>query len=183
MVTKFDKAVEFATNHIDGYLDSGVFRFMESATRSSALGLHDKDFNWEKELEKSKEDYDSFDRVKRYCADLIRRQKPLPELLRMFVAAYLDDALRPPNREKGAPITGKETNMFLPQLVHRVSINYQLTPTRNYESDNKNSACDAVSIAINKFPNPKPKSLQASSYESLSKHYTRAKKQGSLVGK
>ena len=64
MVTKFEKAVEFATNHIDGYLDSGVFRFMESATRSSALGLHDKDFNWEKELEKSKEDYDSFDRVK-----------------------------------------------------------------------------------------------------------------------
>ena len=64
-MTKFDKAVEFATKNIEIYLDRGLFRFMESATRSSALGLYDKDFNWEKELEKSKEDYDSFDRVKR----------------------------------------------------------------------------------------------------------------------
>lgn len=181
MSDNFKRAVASACERINFYKHS--FPYGDSISRSFALGLHKKDFNWKKELENSKSDFDSFDRTKRYCADLIRKEETLPEELRFFVANYLDDIFLPPVKKRGPLKKGKETNMFLPQLVHSISINFNLSPTRNSESEHKNSACDAVSEAINSLPNPKPEMLKASSYESLSKHYIKSKKQGSLVGK
>ena len=181
MSDDFKRAVVWAYKRIDLFKNS--FCYGESSSRSSALGLYEKDFNWRKELKNSKSDYDSFDRTKRYCAQLIRQKKTLPEELRFFISNYLDDILSPPVKKRGPLKKGKETNMFLPQLVHSISVNFNLSPTRNSESEHKNSACDTVSEAINTLPNPKPEMLKANSYESLSKHYTRAKKQGSLVSK
>ena len=44
-MTQFDKAVEFASKNIEVYLDRGLFLVYGKCNQSSALGLHDKDFN------------------------------------------------------------------------------------------------------------------------------------------
>ena len=73
MSDNFKRAVASACERINFYKHS--FPFGDSISRSFALGLHKKDFNWKKELENSKSDFDSFDRTKRYCAQLIRQKK------------------------------------------------------------------------------------------------------------
>ena len=179
MSLKFDQAKEYAINQIKAGIETKVLTSIgDSATRSVVLGIHDKNFDWRAMLDKSTSKYDAFDSLKRYCAQLIRQERPLLEELRLWLTGYLDDFYKTPRRAKGAPRAGRQHNMFLPQLVHRISIDFGLSPTRNAVSEPL-SGCNAASEAINSFQ-PSER-LRPSSCDAFAKAYTNAKNLGAIV--
>ena len=182
MNDNFKQAVEFARLQIKAILDRGIIPIMDSITRSTVLGVYVEEYDWETALHKSETDYDAFDSLKRYCAQQIRKEADLPEELKLWVAGYLDEFVHAPPRKEGQKRDmGREINMFLPQLVHRIVINYGLTATRNHETRPKISACDAVIEALGSIPDAH-QIIKRASFDSLARAYTKAKKQNALVG-
>ena len=153
---------------------------MASINRAIALGIHEKSYDWRKAIENSKRDYDSYDGLKRYCAELMPKKVPLQEELILWVTALRDEMIAPPKRPRGAPKTGRQYNMYLPRLVHRVYNRFGLKPTRSQSSDPL-SACDAVKAAINSIPAAR-KRIASKSYVRLAAEYKDAKRIGALVG-
>ena len=96
--------------------------------------------------------------------------------LREWIAQILEDRQSSPRRKEKAKQTGKKHNFLLAALVKEVSLKYNLNPTRNAESKVKQSACDAVSIAINRLPNERR--LKPASYSRLVEDYSHAEKVG-----
>ena len=177
----FKQAVEFARLYIKEIIDRGVIPVMDSITRSTILGVHMEDFDCKTALHKSEADYDAFDSLKRYCAQQIRKDADLPEELKLWVAGYLDEFVHVPPRKEGQKRDmGREINMFLPQLIHKIVIDYGLPATRNRETRPKISACDAVVEAVSRVPNAH-QVIKRVSFDSLARAYTKAKKQNTLI--
>lgn len=181
METNYIQATKYAEHQIQATIDRNVTPIVDSITRSQILGVYSDSFDWRGTLDKSTTDYDEFDSLKRYCAQQIRKEVQLPEDLKLWVTGYLDEFVKPPKRARGQrPKMGREMNMFLPQLVHRISIDFGLTPTRNRESKQRLSGCDAVSEAINSNSVAR-RIFSTKSYDSLVKAYGEAKKRDALV--
>ena len=100
-----------------------------------------------------------------------------PSAFKEWLTSYLDEVYIPPKRKKGAPKKGSEINMFLPRLIQRIAREFNLTASRN-DASKPNSACDAVSEAINQLPIKQR--LKISSYDALAKSYFKAKKNNHL---
>ena len=177
MSDKFDRAVEYCCNYLNGLFEKGITRKdIESMSRSEMLGVFDCDFDWNTALAKSKTDYDSYDSLKRHCAFKIRTQQQLHQELVEWVARILEDRQPPPKRTDKAKQTGKKFNFLLASLVKEVSLKFNLNPTRNAEAKVRQSACDAVSLAINKLP--RERRLKPASYSRLAEDYVHAVKVG-----
>jgi len=154
---------------------------MDSITRSQVLDVYDADYDWETKLEESKTDFNAFESLKRYCAHQIRKEAQLPNALKLWVTGYLDEFVYAPKRKEGQKRhMGREYNMFLPQLVHRIVIDFGLNATRNRETRPKESACDAVIEAMASVPDAH-KTIKRASFDSLARSYTNAKKSNSLI--
>ncbi len=177
MKSNFDKAVRKAFEEIKYLTDRGFMKYMESFTRSALIGSAKENFNWEKELKNVNEDYEAFDKLRRYCSMLIRKNSSIPSALKEWLTSYLDEVYIPPKRNRGAPKKGSEINIFLPRLIQRIAREFNLTASRN-DASKPNSACDAVSEAINQFPIKER--LKISSYDALAKSYFKAKKNNHL---
>ena len=96
--------------------------------------------------------------------------------LREWIARILEDRQSPPRRNVKAKKTGKQHNFLLAALVKEVSLKFILNPTRNAESKIKQSACDAVAMAIKKLPIERQ--LKPASYSRLVEDYLHAEKVG-----
>tara|TARA_Y100001970_G_scaffold244385_1_gene310477 strand:+ start:4570 stop:5103 length:534 start_codon:yes stop_codon:yes gene_type:complete len=173
MESNFDKAVRKAFEEIKYLTDIGAMKYMESFTRSALIGVAKENFDWEKELKNVNKDYEAFDKLRRYCSMLIRKNSSIPSALKEWLTSYLDEVYIPPTRNRGAPKKGSEINIHLPKLVQRIAREFNLNPSRNDASE-PNSACDAVSLAINQLP--AKERLKISSYDALAKSYFKAKK-------
>ena len=134
-----------------------------------------ENFDWEKELKNVNEDYEAFDKLRRYCSMLIRKNSSIPSALKEWLTSYLDEVYIPP-KQKEEHLKG-EINMYLPRLIQRIAREFNLTASRN-DASKPNSACDAVSEAINQFPIKER--LKISSYDALAKSYFKAKKNNHL---
>lgn len=177
MSDKFDRAVEYCYNYLNSLFEKGITRKdIESMSRSEMLGVFDDDFDWHTALAKSNTDYDAYDSLKRYCAFKIRTEQKLHRKLLEWVARILEDRQPPPRRKDKAKQTGKKHNFLLAALVKEVCLKFNLNPTRNAESKTNQSACDAVSIAINKLPTERR--LKPASYSRLVEDYLHAEKVG-----
>ena len=177
MSDNFDKAVEHCYNYLNSLFEKGITRKdIESTSRSEMLGVFDDDFDWHTAFAKSNTDYDAYDSLKRHCAFKIRYEQPLDGKLLEWVALILEDRQPPPNRKVKAKQTGKKDNFLLATLVKEISFKFNLNLTRNAESKVKQSACDAVSVAINKLP--KERRLKPFSYSRLAEDYFHAEKVG-----
>ena len=181
MNDNFEQAVEFATKEIEAAINDPILlKAMASINRTIALGVFDKGYDWRQALEKSTTDFEAYEGLQRYCAQLIRKESPLPEDLKIWLAAHLEEINTPPRRSRGAPLTGRKYNMHLPRLVHRICIRFDLKPTRN-EASEPVSGCDAVSAAINSIPDARRK-IGSKSYDRLAANYKNAKQIGALAG-
>ena len=140
------------------------------------LGVFDDDFDWHTALAKSSTDYDAYDSLKRHCAFKIRTEQELHRRLRDWVAQVLEDRQPPPKRTVKAKHTGKKYNFLLAALVKELSLKFDLKPTRNAEATLQRSACDALSIAINKLP--LERRLKPSSFSRLAEDFYYAEKVG-----
>lgn len=184
MSDNFDLAVEYSCDYLNSLFEKGITRRdIESISRSEMLGVFDDDFDWHTALVKSNTDYDSYDSLKRHCAFKIRTEQPLHRKLQEWVARILEDRQPPPKRINKAKKTGKKHNFLLAALVKEVSLKFNLKPTRNADAKVKKaeakvrkSACDAVSVAINKLP--KERRLKPASYSRLAEDYFHAEKVG-----
>ena len=175
MSDNFRDAVKFARSKLEKYREVDLMARFESASKSNSLGVYNEKIDWDSEIEKANEDYDSFVRLKRHCARLIRVGRLEPQF-ENWLMDYLDDIFQPPtNPKRGAP---KKHNEF-EVLVHIIRILYEkfkLNPMRGPESPAL-SACDALSQAIivinkeNNYINP----IKISSYDRLQKLYSAAK--------
>ena len=176
MKSNFDRAVRKAFEEIKYLTDRGVMKYLESFSHPASISALEN-FDWEKELKNVNEDYEAFDKLRRYCSTLIRKNSSIPSALKEWLTSYLDEVYIPPKRKKGAPKKGSEINMFLPRLIQRIAREFNLTASRN-DASKPNSACDAVSEAINQLPIKQR--LKISSYDALAKSYFKAKKNNHL---
>ena len=177
MSDNFDRAVEYCYNYLHSQFDKGITRKdIESMSRSEMLGVFNDDFDWHTALATSNTDYDAYDSLKRHCAFKIRTEQKLHRKLQEWVARILEDRQPPPSRKVKAKQTGKKHNFLLAALVKEISLKFNLNPTRNAEAKVKQSACDAVSIAINKLPTEQR--LKPASYSRLVEDYLHAEKVG-----
>lgn len=177
MKSNFDRAVRKASEEIKYLTDRGVMKYLESFSHPASISAAKENFDWEKELKNVNEDYEAFDKLRRYCSTLIRKNSSIPSALKEWLTSYLDEVYIPPKRKKGAPKKGSEINMFLPRLIQRIAREFNLTASRN-DASKPNSACDAVSVAINQLP--VKERLKKSSYDALAKSYFKAKKNNHL---
>ena len=169
-----DAKAEFQRLYDCGALPHGLFRMY----RSSRLGVYEKPFDWETKLADSKENHDAFIALRSYCAEQIRVQNALPERLRYWIAAVIDEALTPPKRRGGRPNAEKEFRLFLARLIFFIKERHNLNPTRNASSP-PISACDAVSVAMNSLS--AARGLKPNFFDELSKIYSEADKSGAFV--
>lgn len=178
MGDNFKAALEYSRGKLEEYREVGLMARFESASKSNSLGVYNETIDWDLEIEKAKEDYDSFVRLKRYCARLIRVGKLEPQF-ENWLMDYLDDIFQPPpNPKRGAP---KKHNDFdvLALLIDTIYKKFKLSPTRNDVSE-RVSACDVVSEAVLEFNFKHRESfeIKPNSYSALKKLYfgTKAKK-------
>ena len=177
MGSNFEMAVEYCCDYINSLFEKGITRKdIESISRSEMLGVFDDDFDWHTALAKSNTDYDAYDSLKRHCAFKIRTEQMLHRKLLEWIAQVLEDRQPPPRRKEKAKKTGKKHNFLLAALVKEVSLKFNLNPTRNAESKVKQSACDAVAMAIKKLPIERR--LKPASYSRLVEDYLHAEKVG-----
>jgi len=173
MTSQYHSAVNHATKILKHFSEVGVLKYDKQLAISASLRIHDTSYDWKHDFENSDKDHDSFQRLKRYCAWLSRKEDPIPFELKSWIADYLEEVFVPPKRPKGAPRTGSGVSMFLGQLVNSVAQGFGLTPTRNDETSEKLSACDAVADAIKIFNNKQESKnrISSGSYSSLKKKY------------
>jgi len=176
---QFEAAVEEAKAEFQrlydcGALPHGLFHIYQS----SRLGVFERPFDWETKLANSKENYDSFIALRSYCADEIRSQITLPELVRYWIANVIDGVITPPKRREGRPNAEPEFRLFLARLIFFIENRYNLKPTRNASSP-PISACDAVSVAMTTLP--AARGLKPNSFDELAKIYSEAEKSGAFV--
>ena len=178
MSTNFRDAVKFAQSKLEEYREVDYISVIENYNKTFSLGIYDESTNWDLEIEKAKENYESFVKVKRYCARLIRIGK-LEQKFEDWLIDYLDGVFQPPrNSKRGTP---KKHNEFdvLALLINLLCEKFELSPTRGRESAEV-SACDALSQAIitvnreTEYKDP----IEITSYDGLEKHYSAAKKRG-----
>ena len=179
MNEQFEAAVEEAKAEFQRLYDCdalphGLFLIYQS----SRLGVFERPFDWETKLANSKENYDAFIALRSYCADEIRAQNTLPERLRYWITAVIDEVIRPPKRRQGRPNAEKEFRLFLARLIFYIEKRHGLKPTRNASSP-PISACDAVSIAMNTLP--AARELKPNSFDELARVYSEAEKSGAFV--
>lgn len=175
----FEAAVEEAKAEFQrlydcGALPHGLFLIYQS----SRLGVFERPFDWETKLANSKENYDAFIALRSYCANEIRAQNTLPERLRYWITAVIDEVIRPPKRRGGRPNAEKEFRLFLARLIFYIEKRHGLKPTRN-ASSLPISACDAVSAAMTTLP--AARGLQPNSFNELARVYAEAEKSGAFV--
>ena len=178
MSDNFRDAVNFAQSKLKEYRKIDYISVIENYNKTFSLGVYDESTDLDSEIKEAKEDYDSFVRLKRHCARLIRVGRLEPPF-ENWLMDYLDDIFQPPpNPKRGAP---KKHNDFdvLALLINLLCKKFKLSPMRGRESAEV-SACDALSqaiIIINKeynYINP----IKITSYDRLQKHYSAAKKRG-----
>lgn len=179
MTSQYRSAVNHATKILKRFSEVGALKYDKQLAISASLRIYDTSYDWKHDFENSDKDHDSFQRLKRYCAMLSRKEDPIPCELKSWIADYLEEVFVPPKRPKGAPRTGSGVSMFLGQLVNSVVEGFGLKPTRNDETSEKLSACDAVADAIVEFNNnPKNKDIiKSGSYASLKRKYYKFKEQ------
>ena len=173
MTSQYHSAVNHAAKILKHFSEVGALKYDKQLAISASLRIHGASYDWKHDFENSDKDHDSFQRLKRYCAWLSRKEDPIPFELKSWIADYLEEVFVPPKRPKGAPRTGSGVSMFLGQLVNSVAEGFGLTPTRNDETKEKLSACDAVAEAIltfNKKQETKSK-IKSGSYVSLKLKY------------
>lgn len=176
MTDKFKNAVGFAKDELEGFYDrGGSFAALNQKGRSEILHAFADNFDWQTSLTKAKEDFHSFDSLKRYSAHLIRSQKPLPDQLKHWVADLLEEVVPTPKKLPGGIKKGLENNFLLPRLVEKVAVKFQLHRTRNDTSDRR-SACDAVHQAIVQIP--EANDIKSRQYITIKRAYSAAKKRG-----
>jgi len=178
MSDNFRKAVARTLKTLEKYQALDAFSHMKSISRTTILGVHDENTDWDKEIEKAKENFDSFDKLKRHCAWLIRKDTLNPDL-KEWIISYLEDRIRAPKRPSQRPETGSKINLFFGQIVMSIANEFKLYPTRN-EASEELSACDAVGKAINLFNQkyPQENRLAGYSYAYLKKEYLKSKDHG-----
>lgn len=178
MSNNFRDAVKFAQERLEKYKEVNLISSFENIGKSVSLGVYDETIDWDLEIEKAKENYDNFVRLKRYCARLIRVGK-LELQFEDWLMDYLDDIFQPPtNPKRGAPQKHNEFDVLV-QLIKTLSVKFKLNPMRGRESA-KISACDALSqaiITVNRDSDYKDP-IEITSYDRLQKLYSAAKKRG-----
>jgi len=176
----FKQAVEFSKEELQGFYDRGnSFSALNQKGKSEILEVFSEDFDWQSNLDKAADDFNSFDSLKRYCAHLTRTEKKMPDELKHWLADVLEGiqpTLKPP---RGGVATGLENNMLLPRLVEKVAVFFELERTRNDTSDRR-SACDAVHQAIIQIP--EESDIKSRQYRTIKQAYIDAKKRGIFVG-
>ena len=175
----FEAAVEEAKAEFQrlydcGALPHGLFHMYQS----SRLGVFEKPFDWETKLAEAKDDYDVFIALRSYCAEQIRAENKMPERLKYWITAVIDEVIKPPKRKGGRPTAEKEFRLFLARLIFFIKERHHLRPTRNASSP-PISACDAVSIAMNTLP--AARGLKPNSFDELARVYAEAEKSGAFV--
>lgn len=180
MEEKFNQAVEFAGNELQGFYDRGnSYTALNQKGRSERLGVFSEDFDWQANLRNAAEDFHSFDTTKRYCAHLIRAEREIPCELKHWVADVLEGIRPTPRRPRGTIDTGLENNMLVPRLVEKVAVRFGLHRTRNDESPPL-SACDAVHQAI--VQTPAAIDIKSRQFVTIKKDYLDAKRRGIFRG-
>lgn len=176
MDEKFNRAVEFAKQELQGFYDRGnTFSALNQKGRSEILGVFSDDFDWKSNLRNAAKDFHSFDSNKRYCAHLIRAEKKIPDELKHWIADVLEGIHPTPSRSRGPIKTGLANNMLIPRLVEKVAVHFGLMRTRNDESSPL-SACDAVHQAIVQIP--EATDIKSRQYRTIKKAFLDAKSRG-----
>ena len=179
MSEQFEAAVEEAKAEFQRLYDCGALPYgLFHIYQSSRLGVYEKQFDWETKLADAKENYDAFIALKSYCAEQIRAENKMPERLKYWITAVIDEVIRPPKRKGGRPTAEKEFRLFLARLIFFIKERHNLRPTRN-ASSLPISACDAVSIAMNTLP--AARGLKPNSFDELARIYAEAEKSGAFV--
>lgn len=181
MEDKFNQAVEFARNELQGFYDRGnSYTALNQKGRSEILGVFSEDFDWQANLRNAAEDFHSFDTTKRYCAHLIRAERKMPDELKEWIADVLEGIQPVPKRPRGTIDTGLKNNMFIARLVEKVAVLFDLDRTRNDESPPL-SACDVVHQGIVQVPESS-NDIKARQYDTIKKAYIDAKSRGIFRG-
>ena len=171
-------ALKYAIEYLkDFYAGGNTTKKLDQHYRSQMLGVADGEFDWQQHLKNATKDFNSFDSVKRYCAHQIRMGKNLPDQLRYWIADVLEEIEPTLPQPTGGVDTGKTQNTFLPYLVRKIAVKFDLPATRGTGSS-PSSACDLVARAIIKTP--EAREIRARSYETIRRDYARAKKNGAF---
>ena len=181
MADNFKQAVKFATDEIQDFYDrGGSFYALNQKGRSEILEVFSNDFDWERNIKNAAEDFEAYDSLRRYCAHLIRAEKKIPDQLKHWIADVLEGIVPTLKQPRGGVSTGLENNMFIPRLVEKVALKFDLDRTRNDETRPYNSACDAVHQAI--VCVPQATDIRSRQYRTVKKAYEDAKNLGIFVG-
>ncbi len=173
----YEEAVTFAKDRLTEMLDTGLLKYADSVVRSEQLKVIDgNDVNWSKEVETAKTDPDKFEELLRYCSRHLRGNTQMQPVMQMWLCDYLDGLIKPPKKKGGAPNKPRGHEPFIKDLIDLVSKNFKLKIGRNHASE-ANSACDAVSDAVNRLNHSRPTDdrISPSSYGALYKLYQRNK--------
>lgn len=172
----FKMAVAFSKDQLQGFYDrGGSFAALNKKARSEILEVFSDDFDWHSKFNKAAEDFHSFDSLKRYCAHLIRSEKPIPDQLRNWISDVLEEIPLTPKKPPGGLVSGVENNFLLPRLVEKVAVTFRL-PRMREDSSDRLSACDAVHQAIIQIP--EAIDIKSRQYITIKRAYSAAKKRG-----
>jgi hypothetical protein len=180
MDDRFNQAVQFATNEIQGFYDrGGSFRALNQKGRSEILEVFSDGFDWEAKLNNATKDFHSFDSLRRHCAYLIRAERKMPDKLKHWISDILEGVAPTLKQPPGKVASGLENNMFIPRLVEKVAIKFKLPRTRG-TNDDEISACDAVHLALLRVP--AAIEIGSRQYETIRRAYANAQKAGIFIG-
>ena len=106
-------ALEYAIEYLkDFYAGGATTKKLDQHYQSQMLGVADDEFEWQRHLKNATKNFNSFDSVKRYCAQQIRMRKNLPDKLRYWIADVLEGIEPTVPQPTGGVDTGKNKTLF-----------------------------------------------------------------------
>ena len=179
-MSKFQDAVEYTYQKLiimkDGFLLERAN--VASPDIESFIQCHDSDITWNDSVERSKDDIELFNSLKKAASYHIKFEIKMPVPLSIWVSEYLDGIrIEPKNiRKKGRPSKIRQQEVFIAVLIRLVEREFALKISRNQSGLHTESACDVLSQAILKLYQNTNYQIQPNSYDGLLKLYRRYNK-------
>ena len=180
MSSKFQNAVEFAYKKLIIIKDGLLLERANAASPDvkSFIQSLDSDVTWNDSVERSKDDIELFNSLKKAASYHIKYDIKMPVPLSIWVSEYLDGIrIEPKNiKKKGRPFKNKQQEVFIAGLIRLIEREFEFTISRNQSGSHKESACDVLSQAILKLYQETNYHIQPNSYDGLLKLYQRYNK-------
>ena len=179
----FNEAVIHAETRLKAIVEFRLFQIAEGAAKQNSLQVKSgSDVNWLEFIKEAQTNPDKFEILKSYYSRQRRLGLEPEPIVVTWMCDYLDGNVKMPKKEKGAPKKLGGGNFILLSLIETLHQEYSLKISRN-EVSPKKSACDALSVAINKVNMglSQANRIYPSSYNKLRELYYREKRQASKI--